>query len=103
MKRREFFIKLSAFSFASVFGLFSWIKPSFFKPMAVNNGKGTIILPTDPEVYSSIHGIEVKNSELPLRIVTADQFGDGTKELLITKAGKYTFQYLGDHYGWMVV
>ncbi len=97
MKRREF-INISLAAIASTIGGLKLVQLDQFL-----ESNGNKVLPENPDLYHSIIEFNVEKSELPLKLVTAHNFGDGSKEIIITKAGSYTCQFLGDYYGWNIV
>jgi hypothetical protein len=63
---------------------------------------GSFELPTSPEEYSSIVYFDVKESELPVKLVTTDNIEGDDVPFILNEAGSYCAQYLGPFYGWSV-
>lgn len=108
MKRREFLTlftcSVASISFFSGFHFLGVEESTTEKPLVLRAcdagnefvANGDIILPKNPNLYSTIYYIEVPEGKLPKII---GNFNNSQ----ISKPGKYVLQYLGDYYGWSIV
>jgi len=100
MKRRDFILAslmgscLIFFNPLAAFGK----KRGWSDPLEVDD---CFYLPESPEAYSSPLHIVLKKRKV---FMSKKEMIHGVEgEKLILSPGSYTFQYLGDHYGWYVV
>lgn len=104
MKRRDFIFTglASGLSIGLVFfnPLRGFKHGSKAKRQVYKTGK-IICLPASPEAYASDFHLDFEEEKV---ITSKNEMIHGKmNENLVLPPGSYTFQYLGDHYGWYVV
>ncbi len=61
-----------------------------------------VILPSNPEVYTTIFELEVEQGLLPSIIGNSEMVDGSHGPHKIKNPGRYILQYLGPYYGWQV-